>query len=124
MKWLLDGNKAGDSLFLHYSGHGGQIPSVAPSQHGIHEFIAPMDFQTKGPLTDATLFHLLIKPLALKAQLVCLLDCCHGGTVVDLPFLYTATDNALQQLRTGADTITGRNPHFSIEIAQYLAAQP
>jgi hypothetical protein len=41
-------------------------------------------------IRDDDLFEILIKPLKDDVHLVSLMDCCHSGTVLDLPYVYKA----------------------------------
>merc|ERR1711916_11436 len=55
MRWLVDGAKKGDSLFFHYSGHGGTSKDVAPDTDeadGQDETLVPVDYETAGQLVD------------------------------------------------------------------------
>jgi len=48
-KWLVDGAKSGDSLFFHYSGHGGsQKDDTGDEVDGKDETICPVDYATAG----------------------------------------------------------------------------
>ena len=50
MDWLVAEAQAGDALLLHYSGHGGREP--AEGEHGYHETLVPLDFETAGAEDD------------------------------------------------------------------------
>ena len=41
-------------------------------------------------IRDDDLFDLIIKPMPKDVFLVCLFDCCHSGSVLDLPYIFTA----------------------------------
>jgi len=89
LKWLVDGAKPGDSLFFHYSGHGGSVKSTNPAEtSGFDETIIPVDFEKAGQIIDDDLFLILVKPLPQGVRLTALFDSCHSGTVLDLPFTY------------------------------------
>jgi hypothetical protein len=52
-RWLVDGAQTGDSLFLHYSGHGAtQKDSSNDDADGSDETICPVDYSSAGMITD------------------------------------------------------------------------
>eukprot|EP01102_Stenamoeba_stenopodia_P013515 TRINITY_DN4396_c0_g1_i1.p1 TRINITY_DN4396_c0_g1~~TRINITY_DN4396_c0_g1_i1.p1 ORF type:complete len:411 (-),score=93.89 TRINITY_DN4396_c0_g1_i1:139-1371(-) len=90
-KWLLQNNQAGDALFFHYSGHGGQVADTSGDEDdGFDETILPCDYNTAGQIIDDDLHTLLVKPLVDGARLTAVMDCCHSGTGMDLPYVYKA----------------------------------
>ncbi|KAH6912342.1 metacaspase-1 [Coprinopsis sp. MPI-PUGE-AT-0042] len=51
--WLAQGAKRDDSLFMHYSGHGGQSPDASGREaDGMDETIFPVDFDSEGDIID------------------------------------------------------------------------
>jgi uncharacterized caspase-like protein len=48
MKWLVKDAQANDSLFFHYSGHGGQSVAFLDNVNGYEDTIFPVDFQQAG----------------------------------------------------------------------------
>ena len=88
-KWLLKDAKAGDSLFIHYSGHGGQqVDTDGDEEDGMDETLVPLDYQTAGQITDDELHRIIVQPLPEGCKLTCVFDCCHSGTILDLPYIY------------------------------------
>jgi len=87
-QWLSSNNSPGDCLFLHYSGHGGQMPST----HGNinDDTLVPVDYQTAGQIRDNTVYENIVKPLPQGVHLTAILDCCHSGTAMDLPYVFQA----------------------------------
>ncbi len=91
-KWLLENAKANDSLFLHYSGHGGSQKDVDPNTDevdGTDETWCPCDYDSAGQIVDDELWEILVKPLPSGVRLTVLSDACHSASVLDTPFLYT-----------------------------------
>lgn len=92
IRWLVDGAKAGDSLFFHYSGHGGQVEDIehkdGDESDGLDETIMPVDFEQNGQIIDDELHQLMVKPLPEGVRLTAIFDCCHSGTVLDVPYVY------------------------------------
>lgn len=91
MKWLIEGAKSGDSLFIHYSGHGSTSKDVSPDTDeadGQDETLVPMDYQTAGMIVDDDIFAMMVLPLPKGVRLTAIMDCCHSGSVFDLPYSY------------------------------------
>ncbi|KAJ3899843.1 caspase domain-containing protein [Lentinula edodes] len=92
MRWLVQSARCHDSLFFHYSGHGGQTKDLDGDEvDGMDEVIFPVDFQQKGHIVDDDLFKIMVRPLPAGCRLTALFDSCHSGTVLDLPFIYSAS---------------------------------
>eukprot|EP01012_Entosiphon_sulcatum_P050244 TRINITY_DN69026_c0_g1_i1.p1 TRINITY_DN69026_c0_g1~~TRINITY_DN69026_c0_g1_i1.p1 ORF type:complete len:389 (+),score=47.77 TRINITY_DN69026_c0_g1_i1:17-1183(+) len=88
MQWLVSGAQEGDVLFLHYSGHGGQAPDPTYSEEDcMNETILPVD-HPNGHISDDEMHAILVAPLPHGVRLTALMDCCHSGTVLDLPYLW------------------------------------
>jgi hypothetical protein len=87
-RWLVAGARRGDKLYLHYSGHGGQLPSRGSSEaDGCDETLVPVDYETAGMMRDDEIRALLVEPLrGTGATLRGVLDCCHSGTGMDLKY--------------------------------------
>ncbi|XP_075081812.1 metacaspase-1-like [Nicotiana tabacum] len=88
MYWLMQGVQAGDSLVFHFSGHGLQQRNYNGDEvDGYDETLCPLDFKTQGTIIDDELNATLVKPLPPGAKLHAIIDACHSGTMLDLPFL-------------------------------------
>ncbi|KAJ1550690.1 Ca(2+)-dependent cysteine protease, partial [Cladochytrium tenue] len=88
-QWLVAGARPGDHFFLHYSGHGGSMPDDnGDEEDGQDETVLPVDWETAGQMRDDELHAALCEPLPAGAFLTCIFDCCHSGTMLDLPFTY------------------------------------
>eukprot|EP01064_Diplonema_japonicum_P014404 TRINITY_DN2202_c0_g2_i1.p1 TRINITY_DN2202_c0_g2~~TRINITY_DN2202_c0_g2_i1.p1 ORF type:complete len:396 (+),score=130.25 TRINITY_DN2202_c0_g2_i1:53-1240(+) len=97
-RWLASNNRPGDTLFLHYSGHGGQQKDTSGDEaDGYDETLIPVDYKTAGQISDDEVFNLLVRPLPAGVRMTAVMDCCHSGTAMDLPFLFTANENAMQK---------------------------
>src|SRR5271156_4659564 len=90
--WLVEGARPNDSLFLHFSGHGGQTEDLdGDEEDGLDETIYPVDFKRAGMIVDDELHDILVKPLPAGCRLTAIFDCCHSGSVLDLPYEYVIT---------------------------------
>jgi hypothetical protein len=110
LSWLVEGCSAGDCLTMHYSGHGGyERDTDSDEQDGQDETIVPVDYQTKGQIIDDDIFKLLVCRVPKGARLTVVMDCCHSGSVLDLPFMFQGTE-----YNTSTDSPSmSVNPNFS-----------
>ncbi|PSR90849.1 peptidase C14, caspase domain-containing protein [Coniella lustricola] len=90
MHWLVKDARPNDSLFLHYSGHGGQTKDLdGDEDDGYDEVIYPVDFRQTGHITDDEMHRIMVKPLQPGVRLTAIFDSCHSGTALDLPYIYS-----------------------------------
>jgi hypothetical protein len=52
--------------------------------------LIPLDYKDNGQITDDTLYELLVDGFKKGVYVTFLIDCCHSGSVLDLPFEFTA----------------------------------
>lgn len=98
-KQLVRDSKPGDVVFCHYSGHGGRLPDDnGDEDDGWDETLIPVDFKTAGQIRDDDLFRVMVHPMQAGVTMTCLMDCCHSGTVLDLPYRFTA-DGDLDEMQ-------------------------
>ncbi|CAE6533403.1 unnamed protein product [Rhizoctonia solani] len=91
MNWLVKDARSDDSLFFHFSGHGGQAVDLEGDEiDGYDEVIYPVDFEASGHIDDDTIHNLIVRPLPPGCRLTALFDCSHSGTALDLPYVYTS----------------------------------
>ncbi|KAF3956242.1 hypothetical protein CMV_018616 [Castanea mollissima] len=86
--WLVQGCQPGDSLVFHYSGHGSRQRNYNGDEvDGYDETLCPLDFETQGMIVDDEINATIVRPLPIGVKLHAIIDACHSGTVLDLPFL-------------------------------------
>uniref|UniRef100_A0A6C0BQH9 Peptidase C14 caspase domain-containing protein n=1 Tax=viral metagenome TaxID=1070528 RepID=A0A6C0BQH9_9ZZZZ len=74
------------SLWITYSGHGSWIRDKSGDEaDGRDEVLVPHDYAKKGFITDDTLARILAR-LDARVRCYVVMDCCHSGTVLDLPY--------------------------------------
>lgn len=89
LHWLVEDVQPGDALFFHFSGHGAQQEDPhGYEEDGMNETILPVDFARAGMLTDDEIGTIVVKHLPEGVRLTVVLDCCHSGMGLDLPFLF------------------------------------
>ncbi|CAG7846416.1 SubName: Full=Probable MCA1-Metacaspase {ECO:0000313/EMBL:CCA70563.1} [Serendipita indica DSM 11827] len=118
LKWLVEDARDGDKLFLHCkfyqnlsgfsnistdAGHGHQVPNETQSEvDGMDEAIVPLCLEgdEETYITDNELHELLVKSIPSGCSLITVFDCCHAGTMLDLPkeFPPTFTERLVKTL--------------------------
>eukprot|EP00756_Hemistasia_phaeocysticola_P003341 Hpha_TRINITY_DN12200_c0_g1::TRINITY_DN12200_c0_g1_i1::g.16975::m.16975 len=117
LQWLVDGAQPGDVLFLHYSGHGSQVRDrTGDEEDGKDETLCPTDYSSAGMITDDEIYQIIVAPLPPGVRLIALMDCCHSGTILDLPFAFSATEQHMADVHAGKPAKTYANPGFSSAI--------
>jgi hypothetical protein len=112
ISWLVSNNKAGNSLYFHYSGHGAYIKDTSNDEGDRKdEVIVPIDFRVSGFIVDDWLFMNLVSKVQSGVRLVCCFDSCHSGTVLDLKHNYKSQCS----LRKGANFIKSDMKYISSE---------
>ncbi|GAX10273.1 hypothetical protein FisN_3Lh475 [Fistulifera solaris] len=90
-------SQAGDVVFVHYSGHGSRIPDLdGDESDGYDETLVPVDFKSAGQIVDDEILKLLVQPMKAGVTCTVLMDCCHSGTVLDLPYRFSADDSQMR----------------------------
>mmetsp|Transcript_21111 Transcript_21111/g.36050 ORF Transcript_21111/g.36050 Transcript_21111/m.36050 type:complete len:294 (-) Transcript_21111:668-1549(-) len=93
-----------DAIFLHYSGHGTKLrDDDGDESDGYDEALVPRDFQTNGMIRDDDLYELLLKNLPDGVHMTSLMDCCHSGTILDLPYLFKGDGSQTDKKRKAKD---------------------
>jgi len=86
-QWLVHDARPGDVFFFSYSGHGAQQRDpLGYEEDGLNETLLPMDVCTQGTITDDELNAILVRNLPSGCKLLAVIDACHSGTQLDLPF--------------------------------------
>ncbi|KAF2870975.1 caspase domain-containing protein [Massariosphaeria phaeospora] len=90
MHWLVKDARPNDSLFFHYSGHGGQTKDLdGDEDDGYDEVVYPVDFRTAGHIVDDEMHRIMVGSLQPGVRLTAIFDSCHSGSALDLPYLYS-----------------------------------
>jgi len=90
---LVQNVKSGDKLVLYFAGHGEQtidldIGGRDREDDGLNENILPQDHAQSGYIRDDILNNLLVHKVPKDVSLTSIVDCCHSGTLLDLPFIF------------------------------------
>jgi len=93
---IVEYSRAGDVVFIHYSGHGGRVRDTSGDEaDGYDETLIPLDFKSAGQILDDDLYEHLVTKVAEGVTVVVLMDCCHSGTALDLPYEINATQSQM-----------------------------
>ncbi|KAK0223350.1 metacaspase [Armillaria fumosa] len=107
MQWLVAGAQPNDSLFFHYSGHGGQTKDLDGDEaDGYDEVIYPVDHQRNGHIVDDLMHQIMVKPLPAGCRLTAIFDSCHSGSALDLPYIYS-TEGKVKEPNIAAEAGQG-----------------
>lgn len=116
MDWLIKGSVAGDSLFLHYSGHGTQVRGSTAEADGKDEALCPCDMDHAGVIADDVLFNKLVRNLPGGVRLTVVMDCCHSGSMLDLPVTFSGSRDGTAYARSvGVVMATSRDGAAAIK---------
>jgi len=89
-----------DSLFCYFSGHAVQMEDVIGLElDGRSESMCAVDYlggeqwpnknvDTPGLVVDTEMHRLMVQPLPPRCRLTAIYDCCHSGTLLNLPHIY------------------------------------
>ncbi len=77
-------------LWFSYSGHGTYTWNYGGDREADYkdEALVPLDYQESGLIIDDYLNKNLVRLLPKNAKLFSIIDACHSGTSLDLPFIY------------------------------------
>ena len=96
-------------IWIHYSGHGSQMRDMNSDEvDKLDEILIPIDYQSKGVITDDDLLSIL---KTIKCRTILLFDSCHSGTVCDLPWLFEYKSSN-SYLRTQPNKTVLSNPNI------------
>ena len=88
-------------VWFSYSGHGYYMSNNNENDKK-DEVLVPLDHERNGFIRDDTLYTLLVKELPKDCKLFSIIDACHSGTSLDLPYLYR-TDEGIKEQRPQED---------------------
>lgn len=90
-KTLADKSQPGDAVFVLFTGHGCRVldSPIDETAESYDEALIPSDFDDTGIIRDTLIFKTLLAPMKKGVMVTCIIDCCHTGVMIDLPYLYT-----------------------------------
>jgi hypothetical protein len=92
------------------TGHGGLLsPNWNTFKNRNKEYdetLYPLDHAHAGQIRDFSLFNHFVKPMPAGVTVTCVMDCCHSGSVLDLPFTYQPTSAGTIRMRQSMDSLS------------------
>jgi hypothetical protein len=86
LQWIVADVKAGELVYVHYSGHGTQVADDGGGNKeadGKDEALCPADYPSAGMIRDDYIREVVDK-IPAGARFDAHFDCCHSGTIADL----------------------------------------
>ena len=92
----------GDTLYVHYSGHGAQLGDQDGDETDYHdECICPVDYASdkidNGFIRDDLMHAILVNALPTGVKLRVTFDSCHSGSAIDLPCRWDTTAEVITE---------------------------
>ena len=87
MNWLVEKNKQGyENIWFQYSGHGIYKNDINGDElDGRDECIVSSDMKV---ISDDVLNTNLVSRMSSDVNMICIMDCCYSGTIMDLKYKY------------------------------------
>jgi len=111
LRRLVSVSMAGDSVYFHYSGHGGLLasdfnPFKSATTKEYEETLIPLDHKWAGEIRDFSLFNHFVKPMRAGVTVTAVIDACHSGSVLDLPYTFRPTAAGEVRMRSSMDQLS------------------
>lgn len=69
------------------------------------ETLYPLDHQDSGLINDLNLYKNFVQPMTAGVTVTALMDCCHSGSVLDLPYAFQPTSAGTIRARRSMDSL-------------------
>lgn len=84
LKQLASQSSASDEIWVHYSGHGSQLQKINdPNKDDVDSILVPLDYHSAGFIHEDDLLAII---QTIKCRGIFLFDCCHSGSICELPW--------------------------------------
>ena len=99
-KTLAEKSQPGDAVFVLFTGHGCRVldSPIDETAESYDEAMIPSDYEVTGIIRDTLFFKTLLAPMKKGVMVTCIIDCCHTGIMLDLPYLWTTKKDKGEQL--------------------------
>lgn len=83
---------------LSSTGHGGRVTDTdGDEDDGYDEILIPGDFKENGHIVDDWIYSEFVTKVQAGVHVVALIDCCHSGTAMDLPYVCNVGENEIRR---------------------------
>lgn len=90
---LINNSNPRDNIYIHFSGHGTYVKDQNNDEKdGKDEVFVPVNYN-QGLISDDVLFSIVSKT---KTNVLMVFDCCHSGSLCDLPYKYDNVNNEIK----------------------------
>ena len=85
-------------ISFDFAGHGSQIADRANEEEdGFDETLIPGDYADAGPIVDDEIYSWFVTKVSPGVHVVAMIDCCHSGTALDLPYVCNVGDGEIHR---------------------------
>lgn len=121
-KQLAEKCKPGDAVFVLFTGHGCRVldSPIDETAESYDEALIPADYEETGIIRDTLFFKTLLAPMKKGVTVTCIIDCCHTGVMIDLPYSWTTKGDKGEPLPTVSDSMNVNSNHFLFSNNQKL----
>jgi hypothetical protein len=90
---LINNSSQRDNIYIHFSGHGTYVEDQNNDEKdGKDEVFVPVNYE-QGFISDDVLFSIVSKT---NTNVLMVFDCCHSGSLCDLPYKYDNINNEIK----------------------------
>jgi Caspase domain len=88
-----------DEIQKKFTSHGWHRKKqrIGEEEDGQDEILVPGDFKESGHILDDWLFAEFVKKIRAGVHVVVIVDCCHSGTALDLPYVCNAGEGEIRR---------------------------
>lgn len=93
IQWLVKDLKSGQTVYLHYSGHGTRVRDInGDERSGADSCICPYNGNVLELITDDELRAYLVNQIPKGCKCVVVIDSCNSGTALDLRYTWKTSE--------------------------------
>jgi len=110
---LANTSKNLEEIWFHYSGHGSQIHFQNSNNNTnsttFSDVIIPSNYREEGFILDTDILSALQK---IQCRVIMIFDCCHSGSICDMPWSFSFSNNSVSTSKTNKVQI--ENQHIYV----------